>query len=53
MVPALDALPAGCKFADRCPRAEQRCRDLEPELVELGPSRVRCHFPLALPEAAA
>jgi len=47
MVPALDALPAGCKFADRCTRVEQRCRDEEPALVRLGASHVRCHFPLA------
>ncbi len=46
MVPALDALPAGCKFVDRCPRAEAKCRDEEPALVALGASHVRCHFPL-------
>jgi peptide/nickel transport system ATP-binding protein len=35
----------GCSFADRCPMAEQRCRDerpaLEPTAVE---ELVRCHF---------
>ncbi len=46
MVPPLDALPAGCKFADRCPRVAERCRAEEPALVALGASRVRCHFPL-------
>ena len=49
MVPALDALPAGCKFVDRCPRAEQRCHDEEPALVVLGAAQVRCHFPLEAP----
>jgi oligopeptide/dipeptide ABC transporter ATP-binding protein len=45
MVPALWDLPKGCKFADRCPRVEAKCRDEEPALVQLGPSLVRCHFP--------
>jgi peptide/nickel transport system ATP-binding protein len=51
MVPALWDLPKGCKFVDRCPAAQQKCRDVEPELVQLGASRVRCHFPA--PEVAA
>jgi len=39
-------LPAGCKFADRCDKAQDRCRAEEPALVQLGASHVRCHFPL-------
>jgi peptide/nickel transport system ATP-binding protein len=50
MVPSLWELPTGCKFVDRCPAAQQKCRDVEPELVQLGASKVRCHFPL--PEAS-
>ena len=46
MVPALDALPKGCKFVDRCPAAEELCRNEEPALVRLGASEVRCHYPL-------
>jgi peptide/nickel transport system ATP-binding protein len=46
MVPALSELPVGCKFADRCPAVEQLCREEEPPLVQLGASRVRCHYPL-------
>jgi peptide/nickel transport system ATP-binding protein len=46
MVPPLTALPPGCKFVERCPVAQDRCRTEEPPLVELGESRVRCHFPL-------
>jgi oligopeptide/dipeptide ABC transporter ATP-binding protein len=46
MVPALHELPHGCKFMDRCPAVQDRCRAEEPELVQLGASRVRCHFPL-------
>jgi len=45
MVPALWSLPKGCKFADRCPRVEQKCRDEEPPLAPLGASQVRCWFP--------
>jgi peptide/nickel transport system ATP-binding protein len=54
MVPSLANLPKGCKFVDRCPAAQQLCKDEEPPLVQLGPSKVRCHFPLdrlAPPEA--
>jgi peptide/nickel transport system ATP-binding protein len=46
MVPSPSALPAGCKFVDRCSRAQARCHSEEPALVQLGGSRVRCHFPL-------
>jgi len=53
MVPALTELPAGCKFADRCPAAAARCRTEEPALVERGASWVRCHYPLAAPSEAA
>jgi peptide/nickel transport system ATP-binding protein len=52
MVPSLDNLPKGCKFADRCGAVEQRCRDEEPALVQLGTSLVRCHFPLDPPAEA-
>jgi len=46
MVPSLHELPAGCKFADRCPAVQPKCREVEPELVPLQTSQVRCHFPL-------
>ncbi len=49
MVPALHELPKGCKFVDRCPAVQARCHAEEPELVQLGASRVRCHFPLEAP----
>jgi peptide/nickel transport system ATP-binding protein len=49
MVPPLTALPAGCKFADRCPAAQPRCRDEEPPLARLGATWVRCHYPLDVP----
>jgi peptide/nickel transport system ATP-binding protein len=46
MVPSLHELPVGCKFAGRCPAVQDRCREVEPELLPLAGSLVRCHFPL-------
>jgi peptide/nickel transport system ATP-binding protein len=43
-VPPLSAMPAGCRFAARCPLALPRCRAAAPEWTELGDEhRVRCH----------
>ena len=45
--PDLAALPAGCSFAPRCPRAEARCRQEMPRLVGEGSGhRCACWFPL-------
>jgi peptide/nickel transport system ATP-binding protein len=46
MVPSLHELPVGCKFAERCPAAQARCREEEPQLTPLGATQVRCHFPV-------
>jgi peptide/nickel transport system ATP-binding protein len=47
MVPALTALPKGCKFQDRCPAVAERCRESEPELSKMEDGRlVRCFFPV-------
>jgi peptide/nickel transport system ATP-binding protein len=45
-VPALSAMPAGCRFAERCPHAWARCRDEMPALheTENDGHRVRCHL---------
>ncbi|WP_203077068.1 ABC transporter ATP-binding protein [Falsiroseomonas ponticola] len=46
-VPDLAALPPGCAFAARCPRASDRCRAEAPPLAEHGPGRAaRCWHPL-------
>jgi peptide/nickel transport system ATP-binding protein len=43
-VPPLSAMPAGCRFAARCPSALPQCRAASPEWTELGHGhRVRCH----------
>src|SRR6202453_1632611 len=46
--PELDALPAGCAFAPRCPLADDRCRSQDPPLESLGPDhRAACWHPQA------
>ena len=53
-VPALDALPAGCRFVARCPQAVPRCTAEMPELRALPgrpEARVRCHLAESLTSA--
>ncbi len=41
--PSPFALPAGCRFAPRCPLATDACRAAVPPLADIGPGRkVRC-----------
>lgn len=38
--------PAGCKFHNRCEYADDKCRDYEPELVQMEEGRfARCFYP--------
>ena len=51
-VPDLLHLPPGCRFADRCPRVQPRCRVERPLLrttdgTTADAAAVACHFPLA------
>jgi oligopeptide/dipeptide ABC transporter ATP-binding protein len=42
--PSADNLPAGCRFAPRCPRADALCRSDDPKSRPLSDSRhVACH----------
>ena len=42
-MPSFEELPAGCRFSDRCPLADESCRRREQENVELSPGHwVRC-----------
>jgi len=46
MVPDLADLPSGCRFADRCPKVEDRCRMNEPPLeATKGGGKVACYCP--------
>jgi oligopeptide/dipeptide ABC transporter ATP-binding protein len=43
--PRLDALPDGCRFAPRCPRAFERCHAEQPPLHKLGNMHsASCHL---------
>jgi len=47
VVPSLLNPPKACRFADRCWKAEPRCREENPELHTEKPGHeVACHFPL-------
>jgi oligopeptide/dipeptide ABC transporter ATP-binding protein len=46
MVPDLADLPKGCRFADRCPKVEDRCRSEEPPLEDTEDGgKVACFHP--------
>jgi peptide/nickel transport system permease protein len=48
--PAVNRLPPGCAFADRCPRAADACRQGHIGLDSIGRGRdVRCLFPMIEP----
>lgn len=49
--PDLANLPPGCKFAPRCPYAQDRCFEEEPELVADADNpdhSYACHFPVSV-----
>jgi len=41
-MPRLDAIPKGCAFNPRCPKAFDRCRQDRPDLMASGTTRAAC-----------
>jgi peptide/nickel transport system ATP-binding protein/oligopeptide transport system ATP-binding protein len=49
MVPSPYHMPTGCRFNPRCPFATEKCREEEPEILELTPGHlVRCFHRIEL-----
>jgi hypothetical protein len=46
--------PSGCRFHPRCPKAQQRCVDEDPDLVprpgDTADHLTACHYPVDDPE---
>ena len=43
-VPSPSDPPPGCSFHTRCPVAVDECREIEPELRQIGDRKVACHL---------
>ena len=46
VVPGKYDRPQGCLLNPRCPYATEKCRSVEPALVQINGRQVKCHFPL-------
>jgi peptide/nickel transport system ATP-binding protein len=51
-LPELDALPPGCAFHPRCPKASPRCAEERPELALVQRTRAACWWPIVEGSAA-
>ncbi|MFF3888848.1 dipeptide/oligopeptide/nickel ABC transporter permease/ATP-binding protein [Streptomyces sp. NPDC001914] len=45
VVPSPADFPAGCRFADRCPMADETCRTTAPDLLGTPAHTAACHHP--------
>ncbi len=52
-MPRLNAIPSGCAFNPRCPKAIARCRSERPDLSDAGATRAACWLPMVSAEARA
>jgi peptide/nickel transport system ATP-binding protein len=52
-MPRLDAIPPGCAFHPRCPRAFARCGRERPDLLDAGATRAACWLHAGDVEASA
>jgi len=46
VVPGKYDRPQGCLLNPRCPYSTEKCRTVEPELIQLNGRHVKCHTPL-------
>jgi dipeptide transport system ATP-binding protein len=53
MVPGLYDRPRGCLFSPRCVNATLRCHHEQPGLSAIEGGRVRCHYPITMPDRDA
>jgi oligopeptide/dipeptide ABC transporter ATP-binding protein len=49
-IPSPKNIPPGCRFHPRCPYAQALCQREEPDLADLGSSKVACHYASSLTE---
>jgi peptide/nickel transport system ATP-binding protein len=52
-MPRLNAIPAGCAYNPRCPRAFDRCKTQRPDLLDGGATRAACWLHAASSAATA
>jgi len=45
-LPRLEAIPSGCAFHPRCPKASPRCAEQRPELALVRRTRAACWWPI-------